>query len=222
MSDLPYIGIDEEVIDSLMKQFLSGKKSDPDILKFYMEKDGVDYFCTTIGSALGVIFKNKYDARDGTKKFIQPLPKNKREVVDEIEGYPDVETVFDINFSDHHKIPSLDIEKMIRIHEAISKTKDYGGIYHSARMVIEPHEISISNYDNQIEIAYRETSTEELHRLEDFNYNFDWMVAIWKTFKKLKVEDVHLYYTTRNDPIYLVAEDVDYKYIFAIKRILVR
>ena len=219
-----YLGLADEKIDSIMKKFLSGKKGDPDNLKYYQVIDNVDYYATTVGSAAGVIFKNKYDKRDGSVRYIQPLTKGKREELDHIDDFYDIKDLFDVDLSGYYKLIFGDIEKIIKIYEAIDKIKKYGGIYHSANFEITDSRLKIYNHHNDAASIYSifDIDNQEKHNLSGYHHNPEYMLNIWKSIKDLKLNEVVIHYKNLDHPIFVVGEDTDYVYKFAINRLMVR
>ena len=196
----PYIGLADEKVDSIMKKFLSSKKGDPENIKYYQVVDGVDYYATTVGCAAGILFKNKYDKHDGSVKFIQPLPKGKRELTDHIDDFRDVQSLFGLDLSGYHKLPFNDIDKIIKVYEAIDKVKKYGGIYHSSYLNINGNVINIFNYDNDAAAIHSSFNLldNQPHELLKYHHNPEYMLSIWKSINDLKLEELRMKYSTDN------------------------
>lgn len=222
MSDRsPHKGIDEKVLATVMKKFLSSKKSDPDNLKFYQIVDGVDYFATTMGSAVGIMFTNKYDYRDGSVQFIKPLPKDKKEVADNIDNFPDVKGLFEKELEGYEAIVIADIDKWIAIHETMLRTKPLNGMYGTAKMTIRDNKIILNLHDNEVKFYWKYPILSDF-RMEPYFYDFELMLNIWKSIKDLKLESIKFMVKDNESPLHFIGSSVEYNFHFALNKRLVK
>lgn len=217
----PHKGIDEKVLATVMKKFLSTKKSDPENLKFYQVVDGVDYFATSMGSAVGIMFTNKYDFRDGTVSYVKPLPKDKKELADDVPGFADVKGLFEQELNGYEEIVITDIDKWIAIHETMVKTKPLSGMYGTAKMTIRDNKIIINLHDNEAKLYWKHP-IESDYVMKPYFYDFELMLAIWKSIKDLKLDSVKLMVKNNESPLHFVASSVEYNFRFALNRKLVK
>ncbi|WP_257064305.1 hypothetical protein [Priestia megaterium] len=217
----PHKGIDEKVLATVMKKFLSTKKSDPEHLKFYQVVDNVDYYATSMGSAAGIMFVNKYDYRDGTKHYVKPLPKDKKELADHVPNYPDVKNLFEEELDGYEEIVITDIDKWIAIHETMVKTKPLTGMYGTAKMTIRDGKIIINLHDNEAKL-YWKYHIESDYMMQPYFYDFELMLGIWKSIKDLKLESIKLMVKNNQSPLHFVGSSVEYNFRFALNRKLVK
>lgn len=215
----PSKGISGDKLNTIMKRFLSGKKDDPDIHKYYQVIDEYDYLVAAHGLAAWIYLRNKYDKTTEGVKYIMPLPKKQVDEQAYIENYPDIKRVFDIEFADYNFIELNQINKLIHIHESMHKLKPYGTMYHSGVLSIG-NGLAFELSCNEMELKLVEDIPVD-GQLE-YHYDVEYMIAILKGLKDLKVDGFRLYYKTENDPLFFLSEDTEYEYRFAINRLLVR
>jgi hypothetical protein len=237
----PYIGLDKKVVNSIMKKFICTKADDPEELKWYKLEDGLDYFATTLGSAVGIFFQNKHDKRSPGVKFVKPLAKGETEETDQIyhietikDGkkkikrktdkvldFPDVRELFENDLSGYESIEITDIEKWIAVHDVMTKTKTLNGLYGTAKMTIRDNEVVVTLHDNEVDLNWRYPVESDIE-FDPYFYDFELMLGIWKSVKDLKLKSITILVKNNESPIFFVGYDVEYKYHFAINRKLVR
>lgn len=217
------VGLDEALLATVTKRFLETKKTAPEELKYYKVVDGVDYYVTTFGSAGGFKLINKYDRRNGETKYVKPLPKGKKEEVLELEGFPDVESLF-LGTDEYYQdivFDAEDIKKMIAIHDLYTKTKPFNRMYGTAVMELADGKMYFSLHDSEITLDWH-TEISAVPVEMKYHYDFELMLSIWKGFSDFKTEKVTMKVKDTNSPIYFYSKNTDYHYWFAINRKLVK
>ncbi|OIS74629.1 hypothetical protein [Bacillus licheniformis] len=248
--EVKYDIIDFKKLTTVMKRFLGSKKSDPEVTKWYKVVDGLHFMATTLGSAVYILFKNKYagtfNKATGKDFFVKPLSNGKQEEVEAIpeleivtEGkkkierptgrtleYPDVVGLFNsFNLNDFHKveIDVDDTDDFISVHEAMSKASKVGGPHNTAKMKIESNELLLKLHDSPIDFEFKyKIKSDNRFCFGDYHYDFDLMTAIFKSLKDLKPYKIEMYVRDIDHPVLFVGESTDYNFNFAIQRILVR
>jgi hypothetical protein len=237
--------IDEKLVVSVMKKFICTKAADPEELKWFKVEDGVDYFATTLGSAAGVFFKNKYDPRSEGVKYIKPLAKDQKEeataipeVISEKVGnkkvvkktgntveYPDVRSMFDkYNLDEFTEIdiPVDDLKDFISIHEAMNKVSKIGGMYNTAEIVLASSQrMLLSLYDSPLRLEWNYDFHEELPEgflIRGYHYDYDLMTSVFKSLNDLKVDSIKMYMKDRDSPLFFVGKTVSYLFKFAVNK----
>lgn len=242
--------IDKKKLTTIMKRFLNSKKSDPEITKWYRVERGVDFMATTLGSAVQLLFHNKYAGRlskNADKNYyVKPLPKGEQEESDYIPemetikdgkknitrptgeklDYPDVSGFFkNLNLNDYQKLEYdiKEIDNFISIHEAMSKASKVGGDYNTAEIEVIQGHLTFTLYDSPLnfECTFKSENEEEVH-LDPYTYDFDLMISILKSLKDLSPDKIEMYVKDTESPIVFVGTTVDYHFYFAVHKKLVR
>lgn len=211
----------KEKIPTIMKKMLSTKKSDPDGYKYYKEVDGVDYYAACLGMSAAIMLINKYDARKGTVKFIKPLTKGNLETIDKLESFPDVEGLFTKELDGYKGAMVTDIDKWIAVHESFGKLKNTNGNYPASKMVISEGKVKISLYDNEVESSWEYDIDTDVS-LDEYFYDPELMLTIFKMIKDFKLEKVELMVKDNKSPLFFKGSDSEYIYNFALNRKLVK
>ena len=242
--------IDEKKLLTIMKRFLSTKESDPEVTKYFHVENGLHFSATTLGSAVSILFENRFDGKTlkgtGHNFYRKPLPNNKYEDVEsipEIETvavgkkkvkrqtgkfleYPDVAAMFakhDLNEFYEVTIQADDLDQFIAVHEGMEKVSKIGGMYNTAKITISNERLSFGLHDSPVKFDWSyEINQEEPFILENYHYDFSLMTAILKSLKDLKPDEVKMYVKDINNPIIFRGAAVEYNYNFAINRKLVK
>lgn len=243
--------LDEKKLRTILKRFLGSKAADPEITKFYRIENGINYMATTLGSAVQIYFKNKYDGTytkgTGENFFRKPLPNDKHEDVkfiaeyEEItEGkkkikkptgatldYPDIAGMFkSYNLDEFYEIfiPTDDLDKFIAVHESMEKAAKVAGDYNTTALNISTDRLYFRLHDSEVRFdwSYHLHDVDDNFFIKDYNYDFSLMIAILKSLKDLKPDQVKMYAKDKNSPLLFVGQTVEYNFNFAIQRKLVR
>lgn len=242
--------IDEKKLVTIMKRFLGTKESDPEVTKYFHVENGLHFSATTLGSAVSILFKNRFDGKTvkgtGENFFRKPLANNKYEDVEfipEMEKvavgkkkvkqptgksleYPDVAAMFDkYDVSKFYEvtIQTDDLDQFIAVHEGMEKVSKIGGMYNTAKIMVSNERLRFGLHDSPVKFDWSyEINQEEPFVLEDYHYDFSLMAAILKSLKDLKPDEVKMYVKDVNNPIIFKGFAREYDYNFAINRKLVK
>lgn len=212
-------------LNQIMKRFLDTKKDSDPRFSHYKVTEGLDYAATNEASACSILFKNKYFRPDIEVEYRSPGTGEAYDVVDNVEEFPNVEYLFNLDISHFRKVelPLEDIPDWIAVHDTFSKSKRLGGDYYCCKMNATTDYLQIIGYDNPLEINWSYNVSSE--GTEDFVielfYDFDLMANILKSIKDLKPNSIELY-VSENEPIYIIGHTSDYSFNFALAQKLVR
>lgn len=243
--------IDEKVLTKVMKRFLGTKAADPDVTKYYRVENGLHYMATNIGSAIYLLFENKFDGSftkgTGANFFRKPMPNDKFEDVDfipemraikdgnktirkptgRIHEYPDIKGMFakhDLSTFQKIEFPADDLDQFIAIHEAMEKAAKVGGSYNTAVMNVSKTGIGIALHDSPLAFSwkYEQEQPEEFDfYMTGYHYDFSFMTSIMKSLKDMKPDAVHMYVKDLDHPIIFSGRTTEYNFNFALNRKLV-
>lgn len=242
--------IDEKKLVTIMKMFLGTKAADPDETKYFKVENGLNFMATTYGSAVQLLFKNKFEGSfnkgTGVTFFRKPLPKEQYEDVEfipemetetvgkkkvqkptgRIHEFPDVAGFFNsVDLEKFYKleIPTEDAIQFVAIHEAMEKAAKVGGQYNTAVLSVVNNVLKIKLHDSPLEFTWSyEVGNNDFFYMAEYHYDFALMTSIFKSLKDLKPDKIEIYMKDLREPILFIGNSSEYDYHFAIQRKLVR
>lgn len=240
----------EKKLNTIMKRFLNTKKTDPEETKWYYVENNVNFYATSLGASIEIAFQNRfensYNKGDGENFFVQPAKETIvadyiPEMVEVGKGknketlptghsipFPDVKGLFKKYDPKNYKRILVDedfISEMISFHESLVSFLKLGGNYATAKisangnkLIFGVHDIKgMKNFKYEYEFKGDCFEVET----EPFYYNPEYVVAILKALKDLKVNKTIMYFNAK-DPILFYGKTIDYIYKFAFNKKLVR
>jgi hypothetical protein len=225
-------GIDQTKLISVMKKFIGTRKTDPEYTKCFKIENNVDYLAADLinngGLAAHIYLKNRelWKKETGEVKFAFPKEKDKMDIVQSVPEYPDVKSIFGPNFLEGyvgHKIKDDDVDKFIKIHEAMEKiakmsSKDFVTVLNASngRMLF-----TVAHSDVELSWIYN-AEVEGSNNTFGYPYDPSIMVNAFKALKDLKAENIKMHLKDNNSPIFFTAIDNDYEMNIAVQRKLMR